>query len=60
MEDEIKKNADIPHISIFKPGAIINRSNDFRLGEFFLKFFPFISKIESKDVGKSMRLEAEL
>ena len=60
VEDALKKMDDINHISIFKPGAIMNRENDKRFGESLLKIVPFVSRIESNDVGKCLRMEAEL
>ena len=51
-------------ISIFKPGAILNRDNDFRIGELFLKGLVFMSfktidHIEAKDLGIAMVKDAE-
>jgi len=46
-------------LSIFKPGAILNRDNDSRFVEKLLKYIPFVSKIEGNDLAKGLRLEAE-
>lgn len=38
----------------------MNRDNDKRLGERILKYIPFIPKIEASEMGRAMRIEAEL
>lgn len=38
----------------------MNRDNDDRFGEKILKFIPFLGKIESRDVGRALMIEAEL
>lgn len=58
------KIMNIQNISIFKPGAILNRDNDFRIGECFLKFFIYLTcclapHIECKDLAESVGFEAE-
>ena len=40
-----------------KPGIILNRDNDDRLGESILKYIPFMDKIDAKDIGKAMMLD---
>ena len=44
-------------LTIYRPGFLENRRNDFRWGEklgSYLTFLPFISKIESRDMGAAM------
>lgn len=47
-EEYLKDNnlSSTMRVSIFRPGVILNRSKDFRIGELFLKYTPFFSKIE--------------
>ena len=58
-EEELK-GKKLPILSIFRPGALLNRDNDKRWGESLLKYLPFFPKIEATDMAKAMRLEAEL
>ena len=53
VERDIKK-IGIPHLALYKPGLLLNRDNDSRIGEKIGSFVPFISKIESADVGLCM------
>ena len=53
VERDIKK-VGIQHLAIYKPGLLMNRDNDSRVGEKIGSFIPFISKIESSDVGLTM------
>jgi len=46
--------------SIHHPGVILNRDNDVRFGESIIKYVPFVPKIESKDLAKALRIEAEI
>ena len=39
---------------------ISNRDNDYRFGESFLNYIPFLPKIKSKDLALAIRLEAEM
>ena len=55
-EEEIQKK-NVNYISIMKPGIILNRDNDDRLGESILKYIPFMDKIDAKDIGKAMMLD---
>jgi hypothetical protein len=43
-----------PHLAIHRPGLLANRDNDERIGEKILNFIPFITKIESSDMGLAM------
>jgi len=52
-------NIGLPHLSIFRPGAILSRDNDARFGEKILKYIPFVAKIETRDLVKAMMIEAE-
>ena len=53
VERDIVK-VGIPHLAIYKPGLLLNRDNDNRIGEKIGSFVPFIPKIESADVGLCM------
>ena len=53
-EEEMKKNVD--YITIFKPGMILNRDNDSRLGENFASWIPFVPKIDVKVLARAMYL----
>lgn len=55
-EEEIQKK-NVNYISIMKPGIILNRDNDDRLGESIMKYIPFMDKIAAKDIGKAMMLD---
>ena len=55
-EDEcLKKNVN--YISILRPGIILNRDNDDRLGEKIIAYVPFLPKITSKDIAMSMLVD---
>ncbi len=41
-------------LTIYRPGLLDNRRNDERLGEKILSYIPFITKIESRDMGATM------
>ena len=47
-EECLKKNVN--YISILRPGIILNRDNDDRLGEKIIAYIPFLPKITSKDI----------
>lgn len=53
VERDIKK-LGYNHLSISKPGLLLNRDNDSRIGEKIGSVIPFITKIESSDVGLAM------
>jgi hypothetical protein len=53
----IKKG--FPLISIFRPGALLNRDNDARFGEKLLAYIPFFPKIEASECALAMLTEAE-
>lgn len=55
-EEEIKKKA-VQYKTIIKPGVLLNRDNDDRLGEGVASYIPFIDKIDVKDVAKAMMLD---
>ena len=57
-EDELKK-MDFPNISVYRPGIILNRDNDYRFGEKLASWIPFIDKIKSSDIAKGMIKDAE-
>ena len=58
-EDSLKA-IKLPHLSIFKPGLLVDRRNDDRIGEKIFGWVPFVPKITTKDVAIAMRIEAEL
>ena len=51
----MKKNVN--YISILKPGIILNRDNDDRLGEKIIAYMPFYPKITSKDIAMAMLVD---
>ncbi len=53
-EEELKKNVD--YITIFKPGMLLNRDNDMRIGEKFASWIPFAPKIDVKVLARAMYL----
>ena len=53
VERDILK-VGIPHLTIYKPGLLLNRDNDERIGEKIFSHVPLITKIESSDVGLCM------
>lgn len=55
-EECLKRNINC--ISIFRPGAILDRDNDHRLGEAMLKFVPFIDKIRSTNLARAIYNES--
>lgn len=62
--EEKLKTMNIQHLSVFKPGAILDRDNDFRCGECFLKVVIFLTccclpHIKSVDLGNAVAFEAE-
>ena len=54
-EECLKKNVN--YISILRPGIILNRDNDDRLGEKVIVYMPFLPKITSKDIAMSMLVD---
>jgi len=59
VEDALSK-LQLNNLSIYRPGQILNRENgEKRFGETLLKFVPFFPRIESKDLAKALRIEAE-
>ena len=54
-EECLKKNVN--YISILRPGIILNRDNDYRLGEKVIAYIPFLPKITSKDIAMSMLVD---
>eukprot|EP01017_Pseudomicrothorax_dubius_P018238 TRINITY_DN2024_c0_g3_i2.p2 TRINITY_DN2024_c0_g3~~TRINITY_DN2024_c0_g3_i2.p2 ORF type:complete len:100 (-),score=40.12 TRINITY_DN2024_c0_g3_i2:141-440(-) len=57
--EETLKKLNYPVLSIFRPGAILNRDNDDRFGEKILKYVPFLDKIEGRDLARGIKQEAE-
>ena len=47
----------VNYISILRPGIILNRDNDDRLGEKVIAYIPFLPKITSKDIAMSMLVD---
>ena len=54
-EECLKKNVN--YVSILKPGIILNRDNDDRIGEKTISYIPFLPKITSKDIAMSMLMD---
>ena len=54
-EECLKKNVN--YVSILKPGIILNRDNDGRIGEKIISYIPFLPKITSKDIAMSMLMD---
>ena len=48
---------NVNYISILRPGIILNRDNDDRLGEKVIAYIPFLPKITSKDIAMSMLVD---
>ena len=48
---------NVNYISILRPGIILNRENDDRLGEKIIAYIPFLPKITSKDIAMSMLVD---
>ncbi len=59
VEDELK-NIKLPNISILKPGLLLGRDNDARIGEKIFSYVPFISKINVKQVADYALQQSEL
>eukprot|EP00347_Sterkiella_histriomuscorum_P007746 403347714 len=59
VENAIKA-LNLDNLNIYRPGVLLNRDNDFRIGEKIIGWVPFISKIQSSDVGKVMLEQAVL
>jgi len=58
--EEALKGLKLPQLSILQPGFLLNRRNDDRIAEKIFGVMPFIPKIESRDVARVLRIEAEL
>ena len=58
--EEALKSLKLPQLSILQPGILLNRRNDDRFGEKIASYIPFAPKIESRDVARALRIEAEL
>ena len=54
-EECLKKNVN--YVSILRPGIILNRENDDRLGEKIIAYIPFLPKITSKDIAMAMLMD---
>ena len=54
-EECLKRNVN--YVSILRPGIILNRDNDDRLGEKIIAYIPFLPKITSKDIAMSMLMD---
>ena len=57
VERDIKA-LDLAQLTIYQPGLIENRRNDWRFGEAIASYIPFIRKIEAADLGESILLHA--
>ena len=56
LEIDIKA-LELPVLTIYKPGLIINRQNDFRLEEAIASHIPYISKIDAADLGRFILID---
>ena len=54
-EECLKKNVN--YVSILRPGIILNRENDDRIGEKIIAYIPFLPKITSKDIAMAMLVD---
>jgi len=59
VEEELKK-LQLLHLSIFRPGILVNRRNYKRFKERILGGLFFVPQNETEDVAKALRIEAEL
>jgi oxidoreductase len=50
---------DIPSVRIYRPGLLVERDNDFRIGEKILGWVPFVPKVTTEHVAKVMASDAE-
>ena len=48
------KQLELKHLVIMKPGLLLDRDNDYRLGEKIASWVPFIPKVTWKEVACSM------
>ena len=53
VEEEISK-LTLTSLAIFRPGLLIGREHDSRLGEVILSKIPLIPKISSSNAGRAM------
>ena len=44
----------LEHLTIFRPGLLLNRNSDFRISEFLAKFIPFTAKIKTSELATTM------
>lgn len=58
QSEENIMNKNIKQVSIFRPGMLINRDNDYRFIETFMYYIPFLPKISAIDVAKVLINEA--
>lgn len=49
------KALNLPNLTIYRPGLLLNRRNDERIGEKIAQWFSFmLTSIESRDLGAAM------
>ena len=48
------KEVGLQQLTIYRPGLLMHRRNDKRIGETILSCVPGVTKIESADMGKAM------
>lgn len=58
--EEGLREIKLPHLSIFRPGLLVDRRNEDRTGEKLLSYIPLIQKIQVREVARAQRIEAEL
>ncbi len=59
LAEEAIKGLGMPRASIFRPGMLLGRRNDSRLGEKIAAYIPFIPKVEVGTLAANMVKDAE-
>ena len=54
------RELNLPHLSVARPGFLQNRGNDMRVVERIASIIPMIPKIDTGEVARALRIEAEL
>jgi hypothetical protein len=55
--DEDVMVLNLPYTSVFRPGGILDRDNDWRFGEFILKIVPFVPKLKATELAKALMID---
>lgn len=56
VENDVKA-LQLPVLTIYRPGLIINRQNDYRIIETSVSYIPFVPKIDAADLGRFILLD---